>query len=100
MTDPNPDPTPPVEDHTKAELEALRKEKSEREAADRAAKDAELEELRKFKSEQEERTAKAVKAPTPKAEKTPAPAVDPEPTPVKSKRGKSGASRLWFGSED
>lgn len=99
MTDPNPDPTPPADDSSKAELEALRKEKSEREAADRAAKDAELEDLRKFKTEQEERAAKAVKAPTPKAEKTPAPVVDPEPT-VKSKPGKSGASRLWFGSED
>lgn len=99
MTNPNPDPTPAADDQSKAELEALRKEKSEREAADRAAKDAELEDLRKFKTEQEERVAKAVKAPTPKAEKTPAPAVDPEPT-VKPKRGKSGASRLWFGSED
>lgn len=82
-----PDQPAPTDDPTKAELEALRKEKADREAAERAAKDDELEQLRKFKAEQEGGAPKPVKAPTPKAQKTPPPSDTPEPTPPAKKRG-------------
>jgi hypothetical protein len=82
-----------VEDPTAAELAALRKEKADREAAERADEKAELAELREFK----EKASKApvVKAPTPKAEKEVK--TEDTPPPATKKAGRGGAARSWFG---
>lgn len=80
------------------ELAALRKEKADREAADREAREKELEELRRYKEEQESKAK--VKAPARKTEA--APAAPPPPAaaqPKAKRRGRSGASRLWFGED-
>jgi hypothetical protein len=90
MTDPTPEPAP-ADDPTKAELETLRREKADREKAERDAKDAELEELREFKA----KAAKAVPAPVKKADKVPDP--DPTPTPGPTTKPKARVSRGWFG---
>lgn len=84
------------EDPTKAELEALRAEKREREDADRAAKDDELEQLRHYKTESEAKAARAVPAPQKKADKVPAPEREPEPAAPVKKR--SHVARSWFGT--
>jgi hypothetical protein len=92
---------PPAEDPTAAELAALRKEKADREAADAAEREAELVNLRKYKADQEAARARRPAAPTPRAEKDKADAVPPEPVKATAgkPRGKSGASRRWFGAE-
>lgn len=99
-TDPNPNPPPVVDDPSKAELDALRKEKADREAADKAAADQELADLKAYKAAQEAKRP-PVKAPTPRVEKEP---VTPPATTVPAmrvrKRGKGGAARSWFGPED
>lgn len=92
MTDPTPTTTP-ADDPTAAELAALRKEKTDRDAADKKRHDDELAELRQYKTDQETAAAKRVKAPTPKADKV-EPAVTDKPT---KKRG--GVSRSWFGDQ-
>jgi hypothetical protein len=100
VTDP-PDPiVDPPADPTAAELAQLRKEKADREAADKAAADAELAELRAHKAAHPG-TTPAVKAPTPKAQKA-TPAAAPAATPAVRvrKKGRSGASRLWFGADE
>jgi hypothetical protein len=98
MAEGDPVVTPPTDDDpTKAELAALRKEKADREASDRATKDSELEELRKYKAEQESKASRHVTTPTKKVDK-PDPVVTPATTPPKAKRG--GPSRAWFGETD
>jgi hypothetical protein len=57
------------EDPTAAELAALRKEKAEREAADRKAKDDELAALKKYRDDNEAAKNKAPKPVKTKAEK-------------------------------
>lgn len=86
----------PAADQTAAELAALRKEKADREAAERKQRDDELEELRTYRTEQEAAAAKRVKAPTPKVEKeTPRTDADNKIEPVKRSHG---AARSWFGN--
>jgi hypothetical protein len=85
------------------ELAALRKEKQEREAAAAAEREKELADLRAYKQEQEAKAAKAVKAPARKPEAAPTAAPTAAPamtTPRAKRRGRGGASRLWFGEED
>jgi len=90
-------PEPPVDDPTAAELAALRKEKADRDTAERKAKDdeaaatkAELETLRKEKADRDAADAKKVKPPTPKVDK---PTDDDKP---KERRATHGSAR-WFG---
>ncbi len=92
-------PTTPPEDPTAAELAALRQEKADREKAEREAKDKELEELRAFKADKEK--APIVTPPVKKADKPADPATPPVTPPAgkTKRRGRSGASRLWFGEE-
>jgi hypothetical protein len=102
MTDPTPPAADPTPDPRDTELQELRADRERRAQQEQADKDAELEGLRKFKAEQEEKAAKAVKAPVRKADKpaetpTAAPAL---PQPAMRRRGKAGASRLWFGEDD
>lgn len=99
MAEGDPVVTPPVtdDDPTKAELAALRKEKADREAAERATKDSELEELRKYKAEQETKAQRHVTTPTKKVDKV-EPVATPATTVPKVKRG--GPSRAWFGDTD
>jgi hypothetical protein len=91
---------PPETDPRDAEIAALRKEKEDRDAAAREAEKAELEELRAFRAEQDKKAATAVKPPAKKT--TPPPAADPATPPAGTakKRGRDGAARSWFGSED
>jgi hypothetical protein len=95
--DPTTDPAPSPDAD---ELAQLRREKAEREAADRKAKDDELAELRDFKAKQDAK--RTVTAPTPRAEKTPAadppPAAKPDTTAEKP-RPRSGVSSRWFGPQ-
>lgn len=82
----------PAPDPRDAELEALRKEKAEREQAARDAQAAELEELRQFKTAQEKEAAdRAAKAVKPPAKRNEPPAVaTPESPAAKKRRG------LWW----
>lgn len=92
-------PTTPPEDPTAAELAALRKEKADRDTADKVKSDAEaaerakeLEELRAFKAEQDKKPP-VVRAPEKKIDKVVTPETVTEP-PVKKKR------RVWWPDAD
>jgi len=96
-----PDPTPTPDDPTAAELAALRKEKADRDAADRDAKakadgerDAELAALRKEKADRDAADAKKVTPPKKKIEKVQPPAPD-EDQANEPKRAR--VSKLWYG---
>lgn len=85
-----------------AELEALRKEKADRaaaeaekEKADREAERAELEALRKEKADREAAEAKRVKAPAKKTEKEGTPSGGGDAQPPAKKRAR--VSARWFG---
>lgn len=91
------DPVPTTEDPTAAELAALRKEKADRDAADRKQRDDELAELRTYRTEQEAAAAKRVKAPAPKADKE-TPRTDADPKVVEPAKRTHGAAKSWFGN--
>lgn len=99
MTD-VPPTTPPAADPNADELAALRKEKADRAAAEAKTREDELAELRAFKANAEK--APVVKAPEKKADKAPDPAATPPATPpaTTKKKGRDGASRAWFGSDE
>jgi hypothetical protein len=91
------------EDPTAAELAQLRKEKADRDAADKKAHDEEVAALRKYKEENEKTKTtapKPVKTKTEKeAEKKTEEETKPDPTGDKPKEEKRshGGSRRWFG---
>lgn len=87
-------------DETAAELAALRKEKADREAAERKAKDDELADLKKYKEETEAARNKAPKPPKTKTEKEAEAKPDdkPDDKPLADKpKSSHGGSRRWFG---
>src|SRR3954464_2315179 len=96
----DPNAPAPSDDPDKAELEALRKEKADRDAAAQAERDKELEDLRAFKASEEEKAAKAVKAPVKKADKpADVPATAPAGVAAAQAPGKHRKG-LWWPRDD